>query len=253
MIRQGNRVESHCLPLARHERFAFACGPTLACFNACCRDLSQALSPYDVLRLTRHLRLDSAEFRQRYGSLHAGPGSGLPVMSLRPAAGAERLCPFVGAAGCRVYPDRPASCRLYPLARLVRRPSPSAPVQEEFLLLRETHCQGFGQPRQQDAHEWIESQALAPYNEFSDRLFALICARNRLPGALTPRQSEACALALYDLDTLRRQLREGRPPAGLPADTRLQRAADATDAELLAAALAWVQRVVLGAGGQGSP
>ncbi|MEZ4604032.1 MAG: YkgJ family cysteine cluster protein [Desulfobacterales bacterium] len=31
------------------------------------------------------------------------------------------MCPFVTADGCRVYQNRPSSCRMYPLIRVVRR------------------------------------------------------------------------------------------------------------------------------------
>ena len=39
--------------LGLDEAFRFACGPEVACFNDCCRDLFQALTPYDALRLKR--------------------------------------------------------------------------------------------------------------------------------------------------------------------------------------------------------
>ncbi len=42
--------------------FRFACNPGVACFNECCRDLNQFLTPYDVLRLKRGLGLSSRQF-----------------------------------------------------------------------------------------------------------------------------------------------------------------------------------------------
>ncbi|MCK7503851.1 MAG: YkgJ family cysteine cluster protein [Desulfobacterales bacterium] len=117
MIEQAPRI----IPIAVGDRFAFDCNPGVACFNACCRDLSQALTPYDVLRLTRGLGLRTGEFLRRYTACRIGPGSGLPVVSLVPGDPVERTCPFRAPSGCRVYRDRPSSCRTYPLMRAVRR------------------------------------------------------------------------------------------------------------------------------------
>ena len=79
-----NELDPRMTPIAADGRFAFDCRPGVACFNACCRDLSQVLTPYDVLRLTRGLGLRSGEFLRRYTICRTGPGSGLPVVSLVP-------------------------------------------------------------------------------------------------------------------------------------------------------------------------
>ena len=41
-------MENDMIPLARDDQFQFACGPEVPCFNACCRDLNQFLTPYDL-------------------------------------------------------------------------------------------------------------------------------------------------------------------------------------------------------------
>ena len=115
----------------------FRCHRGIACFNACCRDLSQVLTPYDVLRLARGLGLRTGELLRRHTACRIGPGSGLPVVSLVPGDPVERTCPFLLPSGCRVYPDRPSSCRTYPLMRAVRRNRATGRLSEEFLLLRE--------------------------------------------------------------------------------------------------------------------
>ncbi|HSO61573.1 MAG TPA: YkgJ family cysteine cluster protein, partial [Desulfobacterales bacterium] len=138
-----NELDPRMTPIAADGRFAFDCRPGVACFNACCRDLSQVLTPYDVLRLTRGLGLPTGEFLRRYTICRTGPGSGLPVVSLVPGDAGQLTCPFLSAEGCRVYPDRPSSCRTYPLVRVVRRARETGLRSEEFMLLREPHCGGF--------------------------------------------------------------------------------------------------------------
>ena len=112
--------------LEESDTFHFRCHPGVGCFNRCCRNLNLFLYPYDVLRLKRRLGLSSGEFLRSFTSRHIGPGSGLPVVTLKPRGGAQQRCPFVTPQGCSVYPDRPAACRTYPLVRVVARPTPSA-------------------------------------------------------------------------------------------------------------------------------
>jgi Fe-S-cluster containining protein len=176
----------------------------VACFNACCRDLSQLLTPYDVLRLTRGLGLRSGEFLRRYTLCRTGPGSGLPVVSLVPGDSVGLTCPFLSPSGCRVYRDRPSSCRTYPLLRLVRRARATGLLSEEFMLLREPHCRGFESGRLRTPAEWVADQGLAPYHAENDRLLDILSLKNRLhPGPLPPQAAADTAVCLYDLDRLR--------------------------------------------------
>jgi len=78
-------MENRLIPLDPNAPFRFSCSPEAVCFNECCRDLNQALTPYDVLRLKRKLGISSQHFLQQYTRRHAGPGSGLPVVTLIPA------------------------------------------------------------------------------------------------------------------------------------------------------------------------
>ncbi len=90
-------------PIGPDETFDFSCGPHVPCFNACCRDLNQSLTPYDVLHLARHLEMGTGDFLQAHTVCYQGPETGLPVVSLKPAGGSEKKCPFVTSGGCRVY------------------------------------------------------------------------------------------------------------------------------------------------------
>ncbi len=197
--------------------FRFACGPQVGCFTECCRDLNQFLTPYDVLRLKHNLKMTSSEFLQAHGRRHEGPETGLPVVTLRPQPGPEKKCPFVGPQGCRVYDDRPASCRMYPVARMARRNHVTGQIHEEFLLFCESHCQGFSEGPSLTASEWLADQGLAPYNSASDVLIALIGIKRRsFPGPLPQKLSDRVFTAMYDLDRFRAML-EAECPAGLDA------------------------------------
>ena len=192
------------IPLGLDDPFQFECHQKVPCFNQCCQNLNQALTPYDVLRLKQHLGLTAQEFTRRFATLYTGPAIGLPVVSLRFAQGGKGSCPFVTPSGCRVYPARPSSCRIYPLARALHRSRADGRLSEHYALLQEPHCRGFEQHRSQTVRQWIASQDLATYHQMNDRLLELIALKNQLrPGELDPEQRQWAQMAFYDLDTLR--------------------------------------------------
>ncbi|MFZ7126083.1 MAG: YkgJ family cysteine cluster protein [Desulfobacterales bacterium] len=206
-------MENDLVPLDIDDRFRFACTPRVPCFNACCRDLHQYLTPYDILRLKNRLGLRSGVFLKRYTEAGIGPQTGLPVIRLRMNSGRGFACPFVTDDGCSVYEDRPASCRIYPVARAIRRCRRTGAVTEHFALLREPHCRGFEQEKTQSVREWIQRQDMEVYNRFNDLLLDIIQLKNqRLPGPLDLRFRSAFHLGLYDPDAFRDHLdRNGFP------------------------------------------
>jgi len=142
-------------PLSLDDTFRFSCSKRVPCFNECCKELNQYLTPYDILRLKNRLDLSSALFLQRYTVQHTGLESGLPIITLKPNYDKELKCPFVTSKGCGVYEDRPSSCRAYPLARIASRSRETGRINEQYLLLQESHCRGFEQEQSQTVGEWI--------------------------------------------------------------------------------------------------
>ncbi len=193
--------------------FYFDCHPGVACFNQCCRDLSQALTPYDVLRLCRRLDMTSSAFLDRYTVRGVGPQTGLPVVSLKPLASPGLECPFVTPSGCGVYPDRPSSCRMYPLLRGAARHRETGRITERYLLIREPHCRGFERGPQWTVAEWIANQGLEPYNRANDEMLALMAAKNRaMPGALDDQTLHWIYTACYDIDRFKAAARADAVP-----------------------------------------
>ena len=97
------------------DTFNFRCHNELACFNLCCRNLNLFLYPYDVLRLSRCLGLTADQFIDRHVDLVMRPGHFFPEVLLRMADNDQQTCPFLTDEGCRVYPDRPDTCRGFPV------------------------------------------------------------------------------------------------------------------------------------------
>ena len=236
-------MEDNITPLSSNEAFAFACSHEVACFNQCCRDLNQLLTPYDILRLKRNLGLSSGQFLERYTKAHTGPESGLPVIALKPYAESDLKCPFVTPAGCRVYEDRPSSCRMYPLARVVSRSRETGKIHEQYLLIRETHCLGH-QSRSRNIQDWIKDQGLSVYNQTNDLMMEIISLKNRLqPGMLTLSQKHLFHMALYDLDTFRSYLtKKSNRKEKIAGTDAFDSQAD--DTALLRFGFKWIQKVL---------
>jgi uncharacterized protein len=241
-------MEPRLTPLDLDHRFDFICHPEIPCFNACCHDLNHFLYPYDVLRLRRHLELSSGAFLERYARIHQGPETGLPVATLRLDPIRNMACPFVGSGGCGVYPDRPAACRLYPLARAVRRCAETGRRTEHFALLHEAHCLGHGSNgRHRRVVDWIQDQGLAAYHRMNDPFIDVIAIKRQVrPGLLPLADSQLVGQALYDLDRFRARIlaRPSGDPLTVSAMDRERLAGD--DEALLAFAYRWVMALLQG-------
>jgi len=240
-------MEAEMTPLLPGEQFCFKCSPEVPCFNECCRDLNQYLTPYDILRLKKSLGLSSSEFLKRYTICYTGPETGLPVVSLKQNQSEARTCPFVRSDGCAVYADRPSSCRMYPLARALSRSRETGETTEHFALLKEPHCQGFTDTGAISADAWVSQQGLKEYNAMNDLLMTLISLKNRLlPGALEPRLAEQFHLALYDLGSFRQAIFEQNLLAELNVKDAVLEKIRTDDVELLKLGLKWVRFKLFG-------
>lgn len=204
-------ADNRIVSIPEGNSFTFSCGPHVDCFNECCRDLNQFLTPYDVMRLKNHLGISSTVFLETWTLRHDGPVTGLPVVTLRPQEEKGRKCPFVTSEGCRVYADRPASCRMYPVARMAGRDQETGKIREAFMLIREPHCLGCKNGQERTVFQWMAEQGLGPYNTANDKVIELIGIKQRYCQGRMPRElSERVYTALYDLDRFKERILENR-------------------------------------------
>lgn len=195
-------------PIGQGETFHFECGPDLECFNACCRNKMLPLWPYDVLRLAGALETPSAEFLERYAVLEYDPRTGWPNLRLNLLENGD--CPFITPGGCRVYADRPAACRIFPLARAAKTRPGGAPPEVAHIRQDTAGCLGWNRDREHTVETWTEDQDLALYNRANDLLLALFFhPRRRGPFNLDPARTHAVVAALYNPDVFREMI--GRP------------------------------------------
>ncbi len=238
-------MEQNLTPISFKDSFRFSCSPDVPCFNECCRDLNQSLTPYDILRLKNHLEMPSGEFLRQYTSQHTGPESGLPIVTLKPSDSHKLICPFVTDTGCRVYENRPSSCRTYPLMRAVSRSRPTGEITEQFVVLRESHCLGFQEGKTRTLRQWIDEQGVAVYNENNDKLMQIISLKNRLiPGPLDLDSRHLFHVALYDLDNFRSQIQNNGLLDNFHVNSRIMEAALTNDVALLDLGIKWIKQTL---------
>jgi Fe-S-cluster containining protein len=238
-------VEPDLTPISPQESFCFSCSPDVPCFNECCRDLNQFLTPYDILRLKNHLRLSSGEFLRQYTSQHTGPESGLPIITLKPNDPHKLTCPFVTDTGCRVYENRPSSCRMYPLMRAVTRLRSSGEMTAQFMLVKESHCHGFEEGKTRTLKQWMHAQGVVIYNENNDKLMQIISLKNRLiPGQLDIKSRHLFNLAIYNLDDFKSQIQNNGLLDNFDVNSRIMDTALKSDVALLNLAMQWLKHTL---------
>ena len=224
--------------ITAEESFSFACHPGVKCFTDCCRQLELALTPYDILRLKRETNLDSSSFLEQYVIQEQEADDVFPRFYLTMVDDGQASCVFVSEKGCTVYPGRPGACRAYPMGRAVIRQEDQS-IEEFFVLLKEPHCHGFEENEEQNSGRYSSGQGLTRYNEFNDAV-AIILQHDKIRQGmqLSPQQVEFFVLALYDLDTFREQLEQGKLPGSETYDAKAQQ----EDEQLLLFAIEWLRK-----------
>jgi len=189
--------------------------------------------------------MTSGDFLSKYTLQHTGPESGLPVVTLKPADQRELICPFVTEEGCRVYENRPASCRTYPLARLASRSRETGQITEHWALIREPHCRGFEQDKTWILREWIKGHGLLEYNEMNDLFMEIISLQNQHnQGPLDMKSRHVFYMACYDIDNFRVHIFEKGFLDDLEMDIDHLESLKENDISLLKFGMEWIKKTV---------
>jgi uncharacterized protein len=164
---RGANQNSPVLPvkLKLEDRFAFACHQGVACWNRCCHGADVTLTPYDILRLCRHLELRPRAFLEQHTVPALWAVAGLPVAKLKMSgADGEGACGFLAGDGCTIYADRPATCRYYPLGLARVKPKGAAEKENFHFLVKEAFCEGHREDKVQSVDEFRDDQEVDPYD-----------------------------------------------------------------------------------------
>jgi Fe-S-cluster containining protein len=186
------------------ETFCFDCHPGLSCFTRCCADVNIFLTPTDVLRLSRHLKITSTEFLDNYTLLPITKELHLPTLMLRMLDEPEKRCPFVAESGCSVYENRPWSCRMFPLAMAL--PPARAGVEPEpvYFLFEENFCEGKSQKQSWTVEQWKANQGVDDWEKLDAGYREIVSNPWFIGGRqLDPKRINMFHTAFHDIDVFR--------------------------------------------------
>jgi uncharacterized protein len=192
--------------LGPEDTFCFRCHPQIACFNRCCRNLNLFLYPYDVLRLRQHLGISSDEFIERYVDVVLRQGHYFPEVLLRMADNAQRTCPFLSEAGCRVYADRPDTCRAFPVEQGAQFDAATGRTTSVHFFRPPGFCLGPNEAQQWTVGSWTQDQEAQLYQQMTLRWAEIRRLFQTDPwGAEGPQGAKAkmAFMAAYNLDRFR--------------------------------------------------
>ena len=155
--------------LKKDDTFTFHCHPGVGCFNRCCRNLNLFLYPYDVIRLKNSVDLSSDQFLDQYVDVVLRESSAFPDVLLRMADNNEKTCPFVTESGCLVYPDRPDTCRTFPIEQGVIYDGHNKKSRMIQFFRPPDFCLGQHESKIWNAQTWAQDQNAILYNRMTAR------------------------------------------------------------------------------------
>jgi hypothetical protein len=183
--------------------FKFSCHKGLSCFNTCCADINIFLTPYDLLRMRTATGLSSEEFLKKY-TIPLLAEEGLPLVVLKMMEDENKRCPFVTSDGCKIYQDRPWSCRMFPVF-------PSSSKEEEFFIDGRSSCLGLKEEKWWTIEGWKKAQGIEIYDKMNESYKEITFHDYFLKGnKLDPGRSKMLYMACYDLDEFKRFIFETR-------------------------------------------
>lgn len=219
--------------LSSTSSFRFACHDNLPCFTQCCRDVNIYLTPYDVLRLRRALKMGSGEFLAKYTRYFLAKVTHIPVVQL--AMDPDTLyCRLVRENGCSVYQDRPWACRMYPLDL--------GSEEGSYCMVAGSgaRCLGLSESRTQTVSEWLESQGVEAYTEM-EHVFHSVMPPNFKPGQRLEAGLGKILFLAYDLDRFAEMLNDKHFQNLYGVDEAMLQGAQESDEELLNLAFRYIR------------
>jgi len=181
----------------------FSCHKGISCWNACCANIDISMTPYDIVRLKKHLGISSTEFLREYTVPYEMEKDGIAGVKLRPVENGT-ACRFMTEEGCGVYADRPTACRYYPVALLSIRKQDEYTDTQSYALVKEEHCKGHEVARSLSIDEYRKEQGVEEYDELARGWRQLVLKKKSTGpaiGAPSLKSRQLFFMACYDIDT----------------------------------------------------
>ena len=157
--------------LTQEDTFCFKCHKGVSCWNECCHGADVTLTPFDILRLGEHFSVRPSDIVKEFAVPAMHEGSNLPVAKLRMSGKqGDGPCVFMDEErGCKVYENRPATCRYYPLGLGVLKMKGQEEKSDMFFMVKESHCKGHEEKQEQSVGTYRTQQGVQPYDLLNER------------------------------------------------------------------------------------
>jgi Fe-S-cluster containining protein len=207
----GINIDSVLVPvyLGQNDKFKFNCHQGISCFNECCKNIDIVLTPYDVVRLKNNLGITTTEFIANFANFYEVDGQGLPGLNLKTKED-MKACEFLTDDGCAVYEDRPTACRYYALGNMAMRKKDSGEAETGYFVVKEDHCKGHFEDKEQTVDEYRHGQGLQEYDKMNFAFQELVLKKKSsgpTVGAPSARSMQLYFMAAYDMDRFREFIR----------------------------------------------
>jgi len=191
--------------LTAESSLQFRCHPGVSCFTNCCGNINITLTPYDILRIRRHLNLSADEFLLRFTTPVYLEKTDLPGVKIH--LDENGRCPFVTEEGCTIYPYRPTTCRYYPVGMSYFHAAGNEGTQAEefYFLVKEPYCKGHEEDKTQTIAEWRVDQGIDESDEMNREWMEIVMRRKSfgLQATLSEAAQKMFFMASTDLDKFR--------------------------------------------------
>ncbi|MEE8432851.1 MAG: YkgJ family cysteine cluster protein [Candidatus Desulfatibia sp.] len=235
--------------LAAADKFSFQCHPQIACYNLCCRNLNLFLYPYDVVRLKNRLNLTSDQLLDRYVAIVLRDSNFFPEVLLAMSDTSERTCPFLSDDGCRVYPDRPDTCRTFPVEQGALYDAGGDTTRLVHFFRPPDFCEGQHESKLWTTASWIKDQDAVIYNKMTLHWSRLKRLFQKNPwGREGPEGPKAkmAFMAIYNIDRFRDFLLSSTFLKRYKVKSAILKKIRSDDVELMKFGFQWVRFYVWG-------
>ena len=191
--------------LELEDTIKFQCHKGISCWNECCSRADVSLAPYDIIRMKKHLNIESSEFLKTYTVPFEIDAHGIPGIKLRTTD--DGACLFMKEEGCSIYEDRPTACRYYPSGLLSMRALGKNEDERHFLMVKEPHCKGHDEDREITIADYRKEQVVEEYDELNRDWYRIILKKKSTGptiGAPSDMSLQLFFMASYDVDRFRR-------------------------------------------------
>lgn len=234
--------------LNKNDVFRFECHSKVSCFNKCCRNLNLFLYPYDLVRLKNNLGISSDEFIDQYTDIVLRPDNFFPDVLLKMTENQEKTCPFLSEKGCSVYPDRPDTCRTFPVEQgmLFDDNGKASPV---HFFRPPDFCRGQDEETEWTIDTWADDQEATNYNKMTvlwAELKGLFINNPWGPEGPEGNRGKMAFMAAYNIDNFRNFVFNSSFLKRYKVKPEIQRKIKLNDTELMKFGFAFIKFSIFG-------